>query len=264
MERGGRPAAGRERLDVLLARRGLAETREKAQRLILAGEVRVDGTVSTKPGHAFAEDAAIEVARPPRFVSRGGQKLDAALDSFGVQVRGLTCLDVGSSTGGFTDCLLQRGAAGVIAVDVGTGLLHWKLRRDRRVTVREGLNARYLRPEDLPAVPEFAAVDVSFISLTKILPAVISVLRPGAEMVTLVKPQFEAGRGRVGRGGVVRDPAVRADVMEEVKAFGTGRLGLTWVQSRESPVTGPAGNVEFLVHWRCGPLDAARSTEKTP
>jgi 23S rRNA (cytidine1920-2'-O)/16S rRNA (cytidine1409-2'-O)-methyltransferase len=239
----------KERLDVLMVRRGLAETREKAQRLILAGQVRVADGPAPKPGHQVAEDAAIEVLRPPRFASRGGVKLEAAFEQFGLTVAGLVCLDIGASTGGFTDCLLQHGAARVIAVDVGAGLIHWRLRQDPRVTVVENLNARYLEPRHLPATPDFASIDVSFISLTKILPAAIRVLRPGAEIVSLAKPQFEAGRGRVGRGGVVRDPGVRAEVLEMLRAFGTG-LGLAWMDCCESPITGPAGNVEFLIRWR--------------
>jgi 23S rRNA (cytidine1920-2'-O)/16S rRNA (cytidine1409-2'-O)-methyltransferase len=239
----------KERLDVLVARRGLAESREQAQRLIMAGEVRVNGQVATKSGHRWDESVGIEVRSPPPFVSRGGQKLAAALDHFALSVKGLVCLDVGSSTGGFTDCLLQNGAETVMAVDVGKGQLHWKLRNDPRVVVLEGRNARYLEPADLPLSPRFACADVSFISLTKILPAVKKVLVGPASVVTLIKPQFEAGRENVERGGVVRDPAIRADVVERIRAFGTDELGFGWVGVHESPLKGPAGNVEFLACW---------------
>jgi len=242
----------KERLDVLVAKRGLAESREQAQRLILAGQVSVDGTVVCKAGHRYDESAAVAVAERARFVSRGGDKLEAAFLAFHLNVSGQVCLDVGSSTGGFTDCMLQHGASRVFAADVGRGQLHWKLRNDPRVVVLEGINARYLSPPDLPEPPGFAAADVSFISLTKILPAVKGVLRPGAGLVTLIKPQFEAGRRQVSRGGVVRDAAVRAQVVERVREFGTGELGLQWLGQCESPLKGPAGNVEILGYWRVG------------
>jgi len=238
-----------ERLDILLVERKLAESREQAQRLIQAGQVRVNGRVAPKPGHRFARDSAVEVEIGPRFVSRGGEKLAAALDAFALDVAGCICLDVGSSTGGFTDCLLQRGAARVYAVDVGRGLLHWKLRNDPRVVLLEGVNARHLTEGDLPEPAGFAAVDVAFISLTKILPAVIRLLQPSAGVVTLIKPQFEAGREHVRRGGVVTDPAVRAAVLERIRGFGTRELGLEWQGACASPLKGPAGNVEYLAWW---------------
>jgi len=239
----------KERLDVLVVRRGLAESREQARRLIMAGEVRVNGQTATKSGHRWSEDIDIAVLTPPPFVSRGGQKLAAALDHFQLSVAGLVCLDVGSSTGGFTDCLLQRGAAKVIAIDVGKGQLHWRLRNDPRVVVLEGVNARYLEAEDLPLSPRFACIDVSFISLTKILPAAKNVLVAPATVVTLIKPQFEAGRHHVERGGVVRNPAIRSEVVERIRDFGTRELGLYWIGVHESPLRGPAGNVEFLACW---------------
>ena len=242
----------KERLDVLVARRGLAESREQAQRLILAGQVTVNGTRACKAGHRFDEAAEIAVAERSRFVGRGGEKLEAAFQAFDLDVSGKQCLDVGASTGGFTDCMLQHGAARVFAVDVGAGQLHWKLRNDPRVVVLEGINARYLRASDLLEPPGFATADVSFISLTKILPAVKAVLRPGSGLVTLIKPQFEAGREQVARGGVVRDPAVRTEVVERVRAFGCGELGFEWLGECESPLRGPAGNVEILAYWRCG------------
>ncbi len=230
--------------------RGLAESREKARRLILAGEVRIGGVPASKAAQPVADGALIEVEAPPRFVSRGGEKLDAAFEAFPISVRGLVCLDIGASTGGFTDCMLQRGAARVYAIDVGRGQLHWKLRTDPRVVVLEGVNARHLQALRVPEPAGFAAVDVSFISLTKILPAARELLSPGSDLVTLIKPQFEAGRADVGRGGVVRDEAVRNRVVETVRTFGVAELGLEWRGVRPSPLRGPAGNVEFLACWR--------------
>ena len=240
----------KQRLDQLLVQRGLTESREKAQRLILAGEVRVADQVATKPGHDFADDVVITVDQPERFVSRGGEKLEGAFKSFPLDVTGKICVDVGASTGGFTDCLLQHGAARVFAVDVGKGQLHWRLRNDPRVVVLDGINARYLRPAQLPAVPEVATVDASFISLTLVLPAVKELLAPGSSIISLIKPQFEAGRAEVGKGGVVRDPRIRQQVVERVRAFGVNVLGLTWVGVCESPLLGPAGNMEFLAYWK--------------
>lgn len=238
------------RLDQLVVRRGLAESREKAQRLILAGDVTVDGKAETKASRTVPEEADIGLVAAERFVGRGGGKLEAAFENFDLDVGGKVCLDVGASTGGFTDCLLQHGAARVYAVDVGKGQLHWKLRNDPRVVVMDDVNARYLKPADLPESPALATVDVSFISLAKVLPAVADVVAAGGSIVTLIKPQFEAGRDEVGKGGVVRDPAVRARVVEEIRAFGTGRTGLSWMGVCESPVRGPAGNVEFLALWK--------------
>lgn len=227
----------------------MAESREQAQRLILAGQVRVSGDVVTKPAHPVADGAVLEIEALPRFVSRGGDKLEAALKHFGVRVAGKTCLDVGASTGGFTDCLLQHGAVKVFAVDVGRGQLHWKLRNDARVVCMEGINARRLSRVAIPVACDVAVVDVSFISLTKVLPAVIRLIVPGADVVTLIKPQFEAGRSQVGRGGVVRDDAVRAAVVEQIRRFGEVQLGMKWHGVHESPLRGPAGNVEYLAHW---------------
>lgn len=245
------------RLDVLLVERGLAESREKAQRLILAGAVRVRGQAADKPGRLYDATVEIELAAAPRFVSRGGEKLDAAFAAFDLDVGNLVCMDLGASTGGFTDCLLQRGARRVYAVDVGHGQLDWRLRNDPRVVVREGVNARHLTAADFDDPVRFASVDVSFISLTLILPVVTSVLVPGSTAVTLIKPQFEAGRKEVGKGGVVRDPAVREAVVTRLREFGTGPLGLEWRGICESPLRGPAGNVEFLACWR-KPVAGAR------
>ena len=241
----------RTRLDVLLAARGLAASRTVAQALVLEGKVRVDGQPETKAGRLVPDDAEIEVEAPPRFVSRGGEKLEGAFAAFpGWTVDGLVCLDVGSSTGGFTDCLLQHGAARVMAVDVGTNQLAWKLRADPRVWVRENFNARYMTAADLPERPMRAVTDVSFISLTLILPPMAEVLLPGGEIVSLVKPQFEAGRG-LAPGGVVTDPAVRERVVDDISKFGTQKLGLDLLGVAESPLRGrDKGNIEYLAWWR--------------
>ncbi len=242
---------GKVRLDVLLAARGVAPSRAAAQALILEGKVRVGGQRETKAGRLVAEDAAVEVEAPPRFVSRGGEKLEGAFAAFaGWTVDGLVCLDVGSSTGGFTDCLLQHGARRVMAVDVGTNQLAYKLRTDPRVWVRENFNARYMTVDDLPERPARAVTDVSFISLKLILPPMADVLLPGGEIVSLIKPQFEAGRGNA-PGGVVSDPAVRQQVVDDISRFGTETLGLERLGLAESPLRGKdKGNVEYLAWWR--------------
>ncbi len=237
------------RLDRLVVERGLAESREQARRLILAGDVRVHGQPATKAGHEFPDDAEVELNAKPPFVSRGGEKLAAAFEAFALDVTGCLCLDVGASTGGFTDCLLQRGAARVIALDVGRGQLHDRLRNDARVSVIERYNARHLRCEDLPFEPRFATVDVSFISLRLILPPLAEVLPSAGQCVTLIKPQFEAGRKQA-PGGVVRDPAVHTAVVETIRAFGEQQAGMHWLGMVPSPLLGPAGNREFLAWWR--------------
>lgn len=236
---------GRLRLDQSLVERGLAETRTKAQALILAGEVSVDGQRACKPGHAVAADARIELAAKLPYVSRGGLKLAAALDAFSITVEDRICLDVGASTGGFTDCLLQRGAKRVYAFDVGAGQIDWKLRTDPRVVLREGFNARYLSAADVPEPIGLAVCDVSFISATMILPA-LAPLAP--EMVVLVKPQFEVGRGQVGKGGIVRDPALHAQACTRVEEAARA-LGFA-TQLIESPIRGAEGNREFLLYAR--------------
>ena len=238
------------RLDQLLVARGLAASRTVAQALVLEGKVRVSGQVERKAARLLPEDASVEVEAPPRFVSRGGEKLEGAFAAFpGWTVDGLVCLDVGSSTGGFTDCLLQHGAARVMAVDVGTNQLAYKLRVDPRVWVRENFNARHLTVEDLPERPVRAVTDVSFISLKLILPPMAEVLLPGGEIVSLVKPQFEAGRGQA-PGGVVKDPEVRRRVVEDISRFGQETLGLALLGVAESPIRGrEKGNVEYLAWW---------------
>lgn len=239
-------------------RRGLAPSREKAQAVILAGDVTVDGQTVTRPSARVRDDAQVAVAAPPRFVSRGGEKLDHALDRFGIDVRGVVAVDVGASTGGFTDCLLQRGAAHVYAVDVGYGQLDYRLRTDPRVTVLERTNIRHL--EALPGGVRagLATIDVSFISLTKVLEPVARLLEPGSPIVALVKPQFEARREEVRRGGVVRDPQVHAAVLGRVAAWAVERgfrvRGLT-----ASPLLGPAGNLEFFLLLRAPGEHPARA-----
>ncbi len=236
-------APPRARLDVLMVSQGLAETRDWAQRLIRAGEVRVNGQVVDLPSKLVGADAAITVQNPPKYVSRGGLKLEAALDQFRLEVRDLVCADVGSSTGGFTDCLLQRGARRVYALDVGANQLHWRLRNDPRVVVMEGVNVRYLQA--LPETVQFACVDVSFISLTLVLPRVFGWLAARGSVVALIKPQFEAGREKVARGGIVRDPAVHREVVERITAFCV-QSGWAVRGVIESPILGTDGNKEFL------------------
>jgi 23S rRNA (cytidine1920-2'-O)/16S rRNA (cytidine1409-2'-O)-methyltransferase len=235
------------RLDQLLCERGLAETRGRAQALVMAGRVRVDGRLVTKAGTAIADGAALAVEQGPAFVSRGGDKLATALAAFAIDVAGLVCLDVGSSTGGFTDCLLQAGAAHVTALDVGRGQLHERLRQDDRVTLLEGVNARLLAPGDLPGPPAtLAVVDVSFISLALVLPPLVGVLAHPYRLLPLVKPQFEAGRAESKRG-VVRDRAVHAAVLERIAEAATAAGGVV-LGACESGHPGPAGNREFFLH----------------
>jgi 23S rRNA (cytidine1920-2'-O)/16S rRNA (cytidine1409-2'-O)-methyltransferase len=239
------------RLDQLLMEKGLAESREKARRLILAGQVLVDGQPAPKPGHTVSPDREIVLKEVERFVSRGGEKLEGAMEAFKLDLTGKVCLDIGSSTGGFTDCMLQHGAAKVYAVDVGKGQLHWKLREDPRVVVMEEVNARYLTTADISEPADFASIDTSFISLTNILPAVKGLLKPGGEIVSLIKPQFEAGKEEVDKGrGVITDPAIHEAVVAKIKQFGTKTLSLKWLGLAVSPLKGPKGNIEFLAHWR--------------
>jgi 23S rRNA (cytidine1920-2'-O)/16S rRNA (cytidine1409-2'-O)-methyltransferase len=242
--------AGSLRLDVLLVRRGLFASREQAAAAVLAGRVRVDGEVARKPGQRVGEGARLEVEGPAHpYASRGGLKLAAALDAFGIDVTGCTCLDVGASTGGFTDVLLRRGARRVYAVDVGYGQLAWRLRNDPRVVVRERTNARHLGEADVPEPVHLAAIDVSFIGLGKVLPAVGARVAAGGAVVALCKPQFEAGPAEVPRGGVVRDPAVHRRVLLAVVAEAAALGWHTWGVIA-SPVPGARGNREFLVYWR--------------
>lgn len=240
----------RQRLDVEMARRGLAESREMARRLVMEGRVRVDSQPALKPDLKVGPGTEIAVLPGgPEFASRGGLKLAAALERFGVRVEGRRALDVGASTGGFTDVLLRNGAAMVVALDVGYGQLAERLRHDRRVVVMDRTNIRYVTPDDLPYRPDLVVIDTSFISLRLVLPAVMRLVADEAEIVALVKPQFEVGKGKVGKGGVVRDEAARRQALDEIAAF-VGELGLEVVDTMESPITGPAGNVEFLMLMR--------------
>ena len=272
----------KRRLDVLLVERGLAESRTRAQAVVLEGKVRVNGQVETKASRQVDMDAEVEVEKPPRFVSRGGEKLEGAFTLWGeesltsdvqrltfapkdgaqtsnvkpqtsnikLSVQGQVCLDVGSSTGGFTDCLLQHGAKMVMAVDVGTNQLVYKLRADPRVWVKENYNARFMRAADLPEVPEIAVTDVSFISLKLILPPIVEVLAPGGLIVALIKPQFEVGKGKA-PGGLVRDEALRLEARDEIVRFATDELKLELLGLAESPIRGKEmGNIEYLSYWR--------------
>jgi 23S rRNA (cytidine1920-2'-O)/16S rRNA (cytidine1409-2'-O)-methyltransferase len=247
----------RIRLDQLVLDKGLAPSRERAKAVVLAGLVSVNGEVVSKAGTLVDAAAEVTLEAPDHpYVGRGGLKLAHALDSFGIAVAGRDALDVGASTGGFTDVLLQRGAARVVALDVGHGQLDWRLRNDPRVVVIEHFNARHLTPADLPGSVDIVVIDVSFISLRQILPPVATVLREGADVVALVKPQFEAGRDEV-RKGIIRDPAVHDRVLAEVTAAGA-EVGLNRVGSTPSPITGQKGNVEFLLHLRPSPARRAR------
>jgi len=245
--------AARRRIDILMVERGLAESRTRAQALVLAGAVYTGDTRLDKPGHALDADAPLEVrGRDHPYVSRGGLKLAHALEHFGLDPAGLVCLDIGASTGGFTDVLLRAGAARVYAVDVGRGQLDWSLRNDARVVVQEGTNARHLGAAEVPEPPGMIVCDASFIGLRTVLPAALALAAPGCLLVALIKPQFEVGRARVGKGGVVRDPALHAEICDEIRAWLYGMPGWTVLGVTESPIRGPAGNVEFLIAARRG------------
>jgi 23S rRNA (cytidine1920-2'-O)/16S rRNA (cytidine1409-2'-O)-methyltransferase len=239
----------RERIDKLLVERGLVESRAKAQAMVMAGVVLVDDQRINKPSELIHPNAQVRIKGgddpTSRYVGRGGLKLEAALREFAIDVHGLSCLDVGASTGGFTDCLLQHGAGKVVALDVGHNQIDWRLRNDERVEVREGVNARNLQPEDFESSFDLAVMDVSFISATKILPAIVPLLTDSARLIILIKPQFEVGRGEVGKGGIVRDPEKHARVVEEVNRA-ANELGLRVRKVIESPIRGAEGNVEFL------------------
>ena len=236
----------KERLDILLFKRGLVESREQGRRLIMAGQVSVNGETIDKPGTRVPLTAVIRIEQEPTYVSRGGMKLEAALIAFGIDVRGLVAADIGASTGGFTDCLLQHGAARVYAIDVGYGQLAWRLRQDPRVVVMERVNVRYL--SGLPELVDLATIDVSFISLKLVLPVVMRLLKPNGQIIALIKPQFEAGRKQIGKGGVVKDPAVHQAVLYDVLGWAM-QQGLPVRGVMPSPLRGPAGNVEFLAHF---------------
>ncbi len=238
--------AMKQRLDVLMVERALVESRERAQRAIMAGLVSVAGQRVDKPGTKVAQDALVEVRAGERYVGRGGIKMEGALQHFGISPAGWVCLDVGASTGGFTDCLLQHGAAKVYAVDVGHSQLDWKIRSDPRVVALEKVNCRYLSEAEVPECVDFLVADVSFISLTLVLPASLERVRPGGAAVVLIKPQFELGREEVGRGGVVREPELHARAVDRVRQWMGTRPDLRWEGLMESPIRGGDGNVEFL------------------
>ena len=240
----------KKRLDILLFEQGFADSREKAKRLIMSGIVYVDNIKEDKAGSTFSEDAVIEVrGKTMKYVSRGGLKLEKAMQNFDITLDGTVCMDVGASTGGFTDCMLQNGAVKVYSVDVGHGQLDWKLRNDERVICMEKTNIRYVTPADIDDILDFASIDVSFISLTKVLTPVRELLKEDGEVVCLVKPQFEAGREKVGKKGVVRDKSVHKDVIREVIAYATAN-GYRILDLDFSPVKGPEGNIEYLLHLR--------------
>ena len=243
----------KERLDVLVVQRGLAPSREKAKTLIMEGKIFVGNNREDKPGATFDENAEITVhGKTLAYVSRGGLKLEKAMKEFGIGLSGMVCMDIGASTGGFTDCMLQNGAVKVYAVDVGYGQLDWKLRTDDRVICMEKTNIRYVTPEDIGEQLDFASCDVSFISLTKVLPAAYGLLKDGANMVCLIKPQFEAGREKVGKKGVVRDPKVHMEVIESVTLFAATN-GFSVEALSFSPIKGPEGNIEYLVRLKKEP-----------
>lgn len=259
--------SSKRRLDLLLVERELFRSRAQAQRAITAGLVRVNGQIIDKPGTQVSLDAQIELKEKPRYVSQGGLKLEHALRAFHIDVTEKVCVDVGASTGGFTDCLLQHGAKRVYAVDVGKGQLDWKLRTDPRVVVLEEINARYLKPEQIGEPVQIATVDVSFISLRLILPPLKEIVTPKGDLICLVKPQFEAGREHVTRGGVVKDSSVHQRVLEDLARFAHEQLRLSVVNATYSPIRGPAGNIEFFLHIRnepsqSTPIDWARLVEQ--
>jgi 23S rRNA (cytidine1920-2'-O)/16S rRNA (cytidine1409-2'-O)-methyltransferase len=236
------------RLDQSLVDRGLCDSRERAKRAILAGQVLVNSQVAQKPSDSVSPGDDIVLVAAEKFVSRGGHKLEHALDTFQLDVTGFVAIDIGASTGGFTDCLLQRGARQVFAVDVGRGQLAWKLRQDARVVVMEKTNARYLKPEQFPQSFDLAVVDCSFISLRKILPPAVALLKRQGKIVALVKPQFEAGKAEADKGrGVIRDASIHERILEELRQFAAAQANLNWRGTVESPLQGPAGNKEFLV-----------------
>ena len=242
-----KPASKAIRLDQALVERSLCESREKAKRAILAGQVRVNRQLAHKASDTVRAEDSLDIESGEKFVSRGGFKLEHALDFFHLNITAVVAADLGASTGGFTDCLLQRGAVRVFAVDVGHGQLAWKLRQDPRVVVMERTNARHLTPAQFPAPLDLVVADCSFISLRLVLPAAVAILRPGGNIVALIKPQFEAGKAEVDKGaGVITDPAVHARVLAELEAFIGAQPGLHWRGVTESPLLGPAGNKEFL------------------
>lgn len=238
------------RLDQLLVERKLIENIDQAYRVILAGMVRVNGQLADKPGHKFAIDVDIHMKELLKYVSRGGLKIEGAYEEFKFDLNGSICIDIGASTGGFTDFMLQQGASKVYAIDCGTNQLHYRLRQDSRVIVLENTNARYISEKEVPELADFCSIDTSFISLTIILPPLKKLIKPGGKILSLIKPQFEAERSQVEDGGVVRSHDVHNEVIEKIKIFGQSELGFTWLGLCSSPITGPAGNIEYFAYWQ--------------
>jgi 23S rRNA (cytidine1920-2'-O)/16S rRNA (cytidine1409-2'-O)-methyltransferase len=254
----------RLRLDQALVNSGLTSSREQAKRLILAGKVTVNDQKVDKPGTPVASDAQLHIKDPPRYVSRGGLKLEGALQAFGLDPTGSIALDIGSSTGGFTDCLLQHGAAKVYAFDVGTNQLVWKLRSDPRVISRENFNVRHMQPQDLPEAPDIIVADVSFISLTLVLPPALAALKPGGNAIVLIKPQFELSREDIGPGGIVRDPAAHQRACQRIHSFISQQPSMQWLGLIPSPIQGTDGNIEFLAHLHKLPAPATAEKKTLP
>jgi len=250
----------KERLDKVIKERRLIRSRSRAQRLIMAGRIRVNGQTVYRPGHMVGSEALIELVSGEPYVSRGGEKLDGALTDFRLDPQGAICLDVGASTGGFTDCLLQHGAQRVHCVDVGKGQLDWRLRNHSRVIVHEGINARYLTRDDIGEQVELVTIDVSFISLRLVLPPLSGIVTPQGELIALVKPQFEAGKEKVGKGGVVRDYETHLEVLRDLQAFIEEKTAWTVVAASHSPLRGPAGNIEFFFYL-CPPTRSGRARQ---
>tara|TARA_B100000927_G_scaffold274159_1_gene253154 strand:+ start:792 stop:1523 length:732 start_codon:yes stop_codon:yes gene_type:complete len=238
------------RLDQLLVNRSLVESKEKAQKLIYGGLVKVNEILSTKPGHKFNEDCKINIKQKEKYVSRGGLKFEEAYDKFNLKIKNNICLDIGSSTGGFTDFMLQHKADRIYAVDCGTNQLHWTLRKNSKIIVMEKTNARYLSKKEIPELVDLCTIDVSFISLKKILPSVINLINNNGVIVSLIKPQFEAGKDQIDKGGVITNPIIHEKVINDIKDFGEKKLNLKWLDFCISPLKGPAGNKEFFAHWR--------------
>ena len=238
------------RLDQLLVNRSLVESKEKAQKLIYGGLVKVNEILSTKPGHKFNEDCKINIKQKEKYVSRGGLKFEEAYNKFNLKIKNNICLDIGSSTGGFTDFMLQHKADRIYAVDCGTNQLHWTLRKNSKIIVMEKTNARYLSKKEIPELVDLCTIDVSFISLKKILPSVINLINNNGVIVSLIKPQFEAGKDQIDKGGVITNPIIHEKVINDIKDFGEKKLNLKWLDFCISPLKGPAGNKEFFAHWR--------------
>ena len=238
------------RLDQLLVNRSLVESKEKAQKLIYGGLVKVNEILSTKPGHKFNEDCKINIKQKEKYVSRGGLKFEEAYSKFNLKIKNNICLDIGSSTGGFTDFMLQHKADRIYAVDCGTNQLHWTLRKNSKIVVMEKTNARYLSKKEIPELVDLCTIDVSFISLKKILPSVIKLINNNGVIVSLIKPQFEAGKDQIDKGGVVTNPIIHEKVINDIKDFGENKLNLKWLDFCISPLKGPAGNKEFFAYWR--------------